>query len=96
LNEYNVKLCHPGNSGNTPNFWKNTYGHPNRGGGTWTVCNKAAPPDPSTGCGENTATGSKLYSTNQFQDLTGSGTDSMQTNGARLTAAWSGTVTTSQ
>jgi hypothetical protein len=64
LNE-DVTLCHPGNSGNTPNFWNATdhhtypYGHPNRLGDPttgWTVCSTAAPvyQSPSglpTGCG---------------------------------------------
>jgi hypothetical protein len=52
LNE-DVTLCHPGNSGNTPNFWKNwtntyghhnPYGHPNRLGEPttgWTVCSSS-------------------------------------------------------
>jgi hypothetical protein len=100
LNEH-VVLCHPGNSGNAANFWKNEFGHPNRGGGTWSVCTPAtadpatADPaiPPTTGCGAPDGTGQPLYSTDQ--SLTGSGTDWLQTDGARLTAAWVGTVTPS-
>jgi hypothetical protein len=102
LNE-DVTLCHPGNSGNTPNFWGNTYGHPNRLGDPstgWTVCDASyvATPDPSTGCGEPIPGSNPLQirvSTGVFSALTGgSGTDdSFQTNGAILTAAWSGTLT---
>jgi hypothetical protein len=103
LNEYNVILCHPGNSGNTPNFWGNTYGHPNRGSGTssWTVCDPSQKPypDPATGCGElinpNDPKSIRVTSGEEFNELTGgTGTnDSFQTNGAILTAAWSGTLT---
>jgi hypothetical protein len=109
LNEYNVELCHPGNSGNTPNFWGNTQGvitqgHPNRGVLTtswWTVCN-ALTTNSTTGCGspisspQDPNNGQLRYTTGeQFKGLTGgNGTnDSFQTNGAILTAAWSGTLT---
>jgi hypothetical protein len=37
LNEENVLLCHPGNSGNTPGFQLPAYGHPNSGNGNWTL-----------------------------------------------------------
>jgi hypothetical protein len=118
LNESNVVACFPGNSGNTPNFWKmtnghqNPWGHPSRGGDTptgltptgWTVCSTfVPPPDPSpefppTGCGElidpNDPNSELRYSTVQFSELTGgSGTGSIQSNGAILTGAWSGTLT---
>jgi hypothetical protein len=106
FNEYGVLLCHPGNSGNTPNFWGNpqggiTQGHPNRGGGTWSVCTKAtADPSiadptkpPTTGCGFPDGNSQPLYSTDP--SLTGSGTDWLQTNGAILTATWVGTMTPS-
>jgi hypothetical protein len=98
LNETNEHFCFPGNSGNTPNFWKNwtntyghhnPYGHPNRGGGNWSVCN-ANTANSTTGCGGNTV------SSGAFQNWTGSGTDSLQSNGARITATWVGTVTSSQ
>jgi hypothetical protein len=99
LNE-DVIGCHPGNSGNPPG-WQYAVGHPGRITGSWSVCSAAAPPDhslPSTGCGlpinPSDPNSPLRYSTGVFSTLTGgSGTDSLQTNGAILTAAWSGTVT---
>jgi hypothetical protein len=100
LNEYTV-FCTPGNSVNAPNYWKVTnghpwaYGHPGRVTGTWTVCTATAAPDPTTGCGESPAPGAPpLVSSVQFGTLTGgSGTDWLQTNGARFTVGWDGTLT---
>jgi hypothetical protein len=92
LNENNVVLCHPGNSGNTPG-WQYSYGHPNRGpGGTWTVCHA---PDSVFGCGfTNPIDGVKIpISSGVFSTLNASGTDTLFTNGAVLKVAWSGTVT---
>jgi hypothetical protein len=92
LNEENFVFCHPGNSGNTPNFWKNTYGHPGRGNGTWTVCHNA---DPLYGCGlTDPISGQNIpISSGVFSGLNASGTDTLSTNGALLEGTWSGTVT---
>jgi hypothetical protein len=91
LNEDFV-FCHPGNSGNTPNFWKNTYGHPGLGDGTWTVCHKA---DPFYGCGlPDPISGQNIpTSSGVFSGLNASGTDTLRTDGALFEIAWSGTVT---
>ena len=91
LNEDNFKFCHPGNSGNTPG-WQNAYGHPGRGGGTWTVCHKA---DPFYGCGlTDPISGLNIpISSGVFSGLNASGTDTLRTNGALFEATWSGTVT---
>jgi hypothetical protein len=83
------------------------WGHPSRAGDApmgWTVCNASllATPNTTTGCGlpmnpndPPSQTNPIITSTGVFSTLTGgSGTDdSFQTNGAILTAAWSGTLT---
>jgi hypothetical protein len=91
LNEDFV-FCHPGNSGNTPNFWKNTYGHPGFGGGTWTVCHEASA---HYGCGlpDPNSDQNIPISSGVFSGLNASGTDTLRTNGALFEDTWSGTVT---
>jgi hypothetical protein len=98
LNE-NEEFCQP-NGGDTPNYWNVTpghpwvYGHPGRSIGKWTVCTPktADPKGTGTGCGARDANGRRLYSSGPFANWTGNGTDELQTDGAMLTATWSGAI----
>ena len=98
LNE-NEEFCQP-NGGDTPNYWNVTpghpwvYGHPGRSIGKWTVCTPktADPKGTGTGCGARDANGRRLYSSGAFANWTGNGTDELQTDGAMLTATWSGAI----
>jgi hypothetical protein len=101
----NEKFCQP-NGGDTPNYWKATpghpwvYGHPGRSTGMWSVCTSSTVDpgvaDPSipltTGCGALDVNGKPLVSTGSFTNWAGGGTDELKTDGAKLTAILSGTI----
>jgi hypothetical protein len=91
LNE-DEKFCQP-NGGNTPNYWKVTpghpwaYGHPGRSTGQWSVCTPKTA-DSITGLAHGCIDG--MYTTASF--TAGSGNDELKTDGAMLTATWSGAI----